>query len=595
MKLKLSILILLSLATLLVKCQSFDDDRRDDDRDDSEETDYVKLHRFNEVKRVSYVIRDEYGSFEVVDVPFSYHRREPFDNWVAKSIWYPDNFNKTGWALLEIETNPTEPDQNQAFAAGLLEGSNTQEFISLHMLNTVGDFCAKESAQCSKIINFLKENFKWTKDMIEQHADSDPYWHHVGLVFAQFNGLYFGYYNITPEYYETRRPILDSMVDDIKPYLNLLALQLNGDMGELLASLSGVSNPFAAGSCSALIKLLPNAQDLFVSHNTWTVYESMLRIMKHYKFFYHFSRKDKRVIPGREMSFTSYPGILSSIDDYYVIKNGLVVLETTIGNSNADLWKFVTPQTNLYWVRNMISNRLANTGIEWAKYFSLFNSGTYNNEWMIVDYKQFRANETLRENLLVVLEQIPGQVVWRDQTSVLQKQSYWPSYNLAFYPEIYNISGTYDAYVKYGSFFSYDNSPRASIFRRDHSKVVDMPSMINLMRYNNFTLDPLSKCDCDPPYSGENTIAARSDLNPANGKYPFDALGHRDHGATDMKVTNYELASNAQFIGISGPTYGYPNITPFIWSEADFGNSTNHFGHPDQFAFEPIIVKWKFN
>lgn len=140
---------------------------------------------------------------------------------------------------------------------------------------------------------------------------------------------------------------------------------------------------------------------------------------------------DKRIVPGREMSFTSYPGILSSIDDFYVIKNGLVVLETTIGNSNADLWKFVTPQTNLYWVRNMVSNRLANTGVEWAKYFSLFNSGTYNNEWMIVDYKNFRANETLRENLLIVLEQIPGQVVWHDQTSVLQKQSYWPSYNLA--------------------------------------------------------------------------------------------------------------------------------------------------------------------
>jgi hypothetical protein len=58
-----------------------------------------------------------------------------------------------------------------------------------------------------------------------------------------------------------------------------------------------------------------------------------------------------------------------------------------------------------------------------------------------------------------------------------------------------------------------------------------------LSRYNNYTKDPLSTCDCSPPFSGENTIAARSDLNPASGKYPFDALGHRDHGATDMKVS----------------------------------------------------------
>lgn len=45
-------------------------------------------------------------------------------------------------------------------------------------------------------------------------------------------------------------------------------------------------------------------------------------------------------------------------------------------------------------------------------------------------------------------------------------------------------------------------------------------------------------CDaCSPPYSGENAIAARSDLNPSSGTYPFSALGHRRHGATDMKVS----------------------------------------------------------
>ena len=76
------------------------------------------------------------------------------------------------------------------------------------------------------------------------------------------------------------------------------------------------------------------------------------------------------------MSFSSYPGILSSIDDFYVINSRLVVLETTIGNSNKDLWKYVTPQTNLYWVRNMVANRLSFTGADWAKWFSLYNSGT---------------------------------------------------------------------------------------------------------------------------------------------------------------------------------------------------------------------------
>lgn len=49
--------------------------------------------------------------------------------------------------------------------------------------------------------------------------------------------------------------------------------------------------------------------------------------------------------------------------------------------------------------------------------------------------------------------------------------------------------------------------------------------------------DPLSKCEgCNPPANGENAISARSDLNPANGTYPFGALEQRSHGGTDMKV-----------------------------------------------------------
>lgn len=51
-------------------------------------------------------------------------------------------------------------------------------------------------------------------------------------------------------------------------------------------------------------------------------------------------------------------------------------METTIGNSNEDLWKYVTTDKILYWVRVMLANRLAYTGVDWVKWFSLHNSGT---------------------------------------------------------------------------------------------------------------------------------------------------------------------------------------------------------------------------
>ena len=55
-------------------------------------------------------------------------------------------------------------------------------------------------------------------------------------------------------------------------------------------------------------------------------------------------------------------------------------------------------------------------------------------------------------------------------------------------------------------------------------------------RYNDYKHDEFSKCNCTPPYSAENGISARSDLNPANGTYPQPYLGHRRHGGTDVKV-----------------------------------------------------------
>lgn len=54
-----------------------------------------------------------------------------------------------------------------------------------------------------------------------------------------------------------------------------------------------------------------------------------------------------------------------------------VALETTIGNNNPALWKYVEPRGSvLEWLRNIVANRLARSGPEWATVFRHFNSGT---------------------------------------------------------------------------------------------------------------------------------------------------------------------------------------------------------------------------
>lgn len=126
---------------------------------------------------------------------------------------------------------------------------------------------------------------------------------------------------------------------------------------------------------------------------------------------------------------------------------------------------------------------IINVGKEWTEVFSRHNSGTYNNQWMIVDYKLFKPLKPLRDGLFWVLEQLPTLIESRDMTDVLRSQSFWPSYNSPYFPTIFNLSGVPALVEQYGDWFTYDKTPRALIFNRDQSKVTDMDSMIRMVNF----------------------------------------------------------------------------------------------------------------
>ena len=71
-----------------------------------------------------------------------------------------------------------------------------------------------------------------------------------------------------------------------------------------------------------------------------------------------------------------------------------------------------------------------------------------------------------------------------DRGHLLFAVGYWPSYNVPFYPVIYNMSGYPEMVDSFGPLLSYELAPRAKIFRRDQGTVVDMKSMQAIMRYN---------------------------------------------------------------------------------------------------------------
>ena len=55
-----------------------------------------------------------------------------------------------------------------------------------------------------------------------------------------------------------------------------------------------------------------------------------------------------------------------------------------------------------------------------------------------------------------------------DLTGALTGKSYWPSYNSPYFKDIFNMSGSPANVKKFGDWFSYDKTPRALIFKRDH-------------------------------------------------------------------------------------------------------------------------------
>lgn len=67
------------------------------------------------------------------------------------------------------------------------------------------------------------------------------------------------------------------------------------------------------GHCSALIKVTGDLSAMFSGHTAWWTYSFMLRIMKHYDL-----PLNDPYTASSQVSFSSYPAALTSIDDFYI-------------------------------------------------------------------------------------------------------------------------------------------------------------------------------------------------------------------------------------------------------------------------------------
>ncbi|XP_073229179.1 phospholipase B-like 1 isoform X2 [Porites lutea] len=453
---------------------------------------------------------------------------------------YVDNINSTGWGELDIVSGTGETsysDTTIMYAAGYLEGALTAKRINENYVNIHYEFFSTSSESfMEKVKNWFDKQEEWMRSKIKSESNSSSMWKQMGNIVSQYDGLIAGY---------TDYPATEQA-------LGKFAFQILNGAGDYI-TLQGVLNPNTLpdwskmsdseiltklgrmGHCSALIKVRPGYEDIFAGHSSWFAYAAVMRIYKHY----FFNLKDPST-GAKRMSFSSYAGYLVSLDDFYIMDSGLIMLQTTNSLFNTSLLKYVSTESLLAWHRVRLSNLMARGGKEWAEIYTQYNSGTYNNQYMLLDLKKVQLKKSLLTGALWVVEQIPGLVVSGDQTEIL-RAGYWPSYNVPFYEQ-----------------------------------VVDIESMKHILRYNDYPNDTYSD---NNPY---NSICSRGDLLIPSDRSP--------DGCYDTKVTDFSMAESLMSEAISGPTY--QGLPVFCWSNYSFQNK--HVGLPDCYDFDFVTMKPKF-
>jgi hypothetical protein len=349
------------------------------------------------------------------------------------------------------------------------------------------------------------------------------------------------------------------------------------------------SEPYHKGDhCSAMIKIVANNSDLIFGHNTWDDYQNAFpRIFKTYEY----PVMENMIPVGKhKVDFSSSPGLIASIDDFYIVKgtNGanLGVIETSIDVYNRTYLDYIKPESVLAWVRAVTANEQANTGHEWANKFSEFASGTYIDQWMVIDFNKFKKGVEPQDGLFTVLEEMPGKIHWEDMTQHLIEKSYWASYNNPYFKDIRDMTGQTALCIK-NSFECYQTDPRGQIFHKLQANVQNIADFRVVMQYNHWQTDELSMKDSC------RSIACRADLE-------VDLALWGPHGAVDAKVSSFSLSSSLYeenkipvvFAKI-GPTHD--SQPPFCWDQfkdvTDLaGQDLQHNGHPACFTYDWVIL-----
>jgi Phospholipase B len=442
------------------------------------------------------------------------------------SATFIDDRNGSGWTYYLVNTSYQQSDILQGYAAGYLEGYLAMEPLYQNFMNQqVNDYAPKK-----EMLDWINNQSEWVAKMVKHNPVSN-YWQLVNVTLNQYNGIYDGYTTAVKSFGKSH------MLINPQNFYWVTYGSDYGDVNGYFKYIAGEKRSVRKGHCSFLLKLVED--DLYVSHDTWTDYIQMLKVFKTMNFSFH-----NPAVQNQVMQFSATPGQVPSIDDFYMLSNNRVVIETTIDHDNHEIFSFLHYETVPYWIRINVANLAYDTQTTWMNYFFSYRSGTYNNQWLVIDFNQYLANKnnlTAASNIIWMIEEFYKMTSALDVTqTMLIPDGYVASYNTPFNPMIEAYSGT-----KTGD--TYDTAPRFFLFERYAPFIQNIQNFQTVMRMNNYS----------DFHNFDEAIAARFDLLSGDNAFPF--------GAIDSKVTAASLISNMQAWIVLGPTN--QNVPAFSWND----------------------------
>ncbi|KAH0796052.1 Laminin A family protein [Histomonas meleagridis] len=489
-----------------------------------------------------------------------------YDAWAT----FEDSYDELGWGQIHIWTNPHSPSYNQMYCAGFVDTYLTQERVREAFTNYKEVQVGKGKDWPASWKQFISENINYVRSNIMNSASK--YWKDIGLVINQVDGMLRGLNEGVPE-------------SDQLSEIDFWLLQSAGDLDDLAGILEGSAprDPELTLKCTGLVMYSPDYDDIYFAQDTWSHYTDLHAYLKDYNL-------NIPEFKAHHVTVSTRTGHLPSVDDFWTTDQGLLIMETTMHNFNNTLYElYVKPQSVLTWLRSYYATFVTDNGEDWTKEFIKENSGTYNNQYIVLDTKLFVKNSTKHErpkNLLWVLEQLPGFYESADLTDLLYNTSYFGSVNSPIFESVFNLAdypGEQQREPKKKDFWSYWDQPRYKIIERDVPKITGYNDFQEFMRYNDYLHDPLLLIDGIPePAQG---ILSRYDLRPENGT----SYGAKNcFGGLDTKAARLSwFLENQTWDAILSPEYKYNAPFSFLdWPDVTRKGLKDTYKH-DWITFRP--------